>query len=962
MARNAIFTVTLSEPSDKLVTVDYRTVDFTAKAPEDYTALSGRLIFEPGEVSKTVSVPVLDNEPGEPAERFILTLFNPQNADVARLDGYCDIPAGGHGERGNGPLIMAGLITNSWHNEMGRGGYFHAYSGTSEGQSIGIEGSLLASRVLTGGTSAEATAATWYRQNGLNMLDALGNGSLTGPMLRQPVPSDPKTITLLHWLFAARGDIPSQGINYTAKAVPSGGKLTLPAKDAFKVWMIYPATSYLLYSSPFSPTFDSAAPGGDTSIRLTEADYKVAGDTIEVTLPAGAPANVAMWNVVYGYQNAGTIKQGEAEEAYPVWTPIEPGYSACAPDTFRWFEYAMTLAANLDTRDGASTKWTRLRAAMRRTAVRGQSISDLREVIKPMPQFDAIPVTGEPSGMFCWSNHPDAKAPSAELIAKGASSEWLGYNFWSRVGGSGGSVRPGEFVWTPDLIGKSVIAGDVFNGALKASVPAAAAVSQVQIGRGFNDEWRQKTAYQEADHFLFVAVSMNKRPNLAAGEHCYVYLSSTKFYSKDTRWYCDIGQLPELKVDGSLSYLLIPRTSFKRKDGDNTELPAGTRFESFGISIEMKAAYELKLVALRPIGGASADAVKADVAKAVAGSVMPFFPGAMPFAINADTVKQQFVGWNGSPFHGYQLPDFWYFLAEDAAAVHPGITPSQLPVALSDGSLSYPIRPATASGATKTPAALLCEQQMLFLAAASDKWVKDGGTRGGYAHTFVLNTPARMSLGNPTPHSWVYTNDDPNTRWAGYLMRVIESCAKLAYLSRNLSAFEDAGGMAFNQAFDGVSFINQLWPDLNGQRVTIGGKATMIYGFPTDFDDPRKGPPQRLYEEPHSAALLLRACLWLNLSGKLSPAQSLIVAAVGKRCWDYMELRYRRDEGDSMRFTWANFDGANSEQWYGFWHFEIVATMAYLLQNPTGIPDGVDAATMRARLVETQSWLQKNVR
>lgn len=59
-----------------------------------------------------------------------------------------------------------------------------------------------------------------------------------------------------------------------------------------------------------------------------------------------------------------------------------------------------------------------------------------------------------------------------------------------------------------------------------------------------------------------------------------------------------------------------------------------------------------------------------------------------------------------------------------------------------------------------------------------------------------------------------------------------------------------------------------------------------------------------------------------------------------------------------MRYTWAN----DNENWYGFWHFEIIATLAYMLQNQSGIPDGVDAAKFRHRLVETKIWLANNVR
>lgn len=960
MARTATFTVSLSEPAQSRASISYRTVNLSAESPDDFTAVEGSITFEVGEITKLVTVPVRDAISGAPAERFAMTLYNSKGCEIGRVDGICEIPAGSAIDPSTvkGPLIMYGLITNAYHNELGRGGYFHHNSGTSEGQSIGIEGSLLAYQALNGGTYDEQQVANWYKANGVSMLDALGNDSRVGPMLRQPVSSNKNTITLLHWLFAARGNIPSQGIKYDFTAAKSGGKLTIPTgKDIFRVWQIYPASSYLLYKSPYSPSYDSVNPTADTSITLTDNDWTRVGNAVEITIPADASSSVEQWKIVYGYQNAGTIKQGQAEEAYPCWTMIDPGYSACAPDTFRWFEYAMTLAMQVDDRAGKVIRWQQLRDAMRRTAVRGQSISDLREVIKPMPQFAPIPINGEPSGMFCYSNHPNALPPSAAQIAAGANSAWLGFNFWNRIGGSGGSVQPGGYTWTPENMLDVTPAGDMFNGAIEATVPASSDVRQVQIGRRMNDQWRTANAYQEADQFVFVAIRLSRRPNFGAGERCYVFMSTTKYYDPANRYYAEIGQDAGLAI-GNVNkpgYVLIPRTAFTRKDGDNAVLPAGTKFENFGVSMEMQGAYNLRIVAIRLVSGPSEQWIRDNLQKAVRGSAMPFFPGAMPFAINADTIKQQFIGWNGSPFHGYQLPDFWYFLQSDATAVHPDLKVSDLPVPnASTGAIEYPISATTSVGKLKPSAALLCEQQVLFLKQAQDKWESDGGASGIFAHTFVMNTPARMSIGNPTPHTWVYTNDDPNTRWVGYQVRVVDSLARLAYLSRSSDGYADVNALAVTMSMKFINCINTLWANLNGVLVS----GVRIYGMPTDYDDPAGGAPKTNYEEPHAAALLLRACMWLKLSGKLNSGQLDAVNALGKRCFDYIELRYRKSQLDPMRFTWANDD----QVWYGFWHFEIIATFAYLLKNPTGIPSGINTAVLRQRLVETQSWLVNNVR
>ena len=60
--------------------VDYETSDDTADAGTDYTATSGTLIFDVGEIHKRISVPVIDDAVPDSGETFKLTLSNPINA------------------------------------------------------------------------------------------------------------------------------------------------------------------------------------------------------------------------------------------------------------------------------------------------------------------------------------------------------------------------------------------------------------------------------------------------------------------------------------------------------------------------------------------------------------------------------------------------------------------------------------------------------------------------------------------------------------------------------------------------------------------------------------------------------------------------------------------------------------------------------------------------------------------
>src|SRR5205823_4623580 len=61
-------------------TVQYATSDGAAHAPGDYTASSGIFTFNPGETSKTFSVPVIDNLVFEGNKTVNLTLSNPTGA------------------------------------------------------------------------------------------------------------------------------------------------------------------------------------------------------------------------------------------------------------------------------------------------------------------------------------------------------------------------------------------------------------------------------------------------------------------------------------------------------------------------------------------------------------------------------------------------------------------------------------------------------------------------------------------------------------------------------------------------------------------------------------------------------------------------------------------------------------------------------------------------------------------
>ena len=82
------FTVRLNPASSELVTVDYKTVARTATEGEDYTRTRGTLRFEPGQTTKTVRVPVIDDNVEDDGETFLLDLYEASGATMVDTESW----------------------------------------------------------------------------------------------------------------------------------------------------------------------------------------------------------------------------------------------------------------------------------------------------------------------------------------------------------------------------------------------------------------------------------------------------------------------------------------------------------------------------------------------------------------------------------------------------------------------------------------------------------------------------------------------------------------------------------------------------------------------------------------------------------------------------------------------------------------------------------------------------------
>lgn len=88
---NAVFIVSLSAVSGRTVAVNFATANETAVSGTDYLANSGRLTFNPGQKTKTLTIAVKGDTLREANETFRVLLSAPVNATIADEQGSCAI-------------------------------------------------------------------------------------------------------------------------------------------------------------------------------------------------------------------------------------------------------------------------------------------------------------------------------------------------------------------------------------------------------------------------------------------------------------------------------------------------------------------------------------------------------------------------------------------------------------------------------------------------------------------------------------------------------------------------------------------------------------------------------------------------------------------------------------------------------------------------------------------------------
>jgi hypothetical protein len=248
-------------------------------------------------------------------------------------------------------------------------------------------------------------------------------------------------------------------------------------------------------------------------------------------------------------------------------------------------------------------------------------------------------------------------------------------------------------------------------------------------------------------------------------------------------------------------------------------------------------------------------------------AVMPYMPGAAPFTANFLGAPPELITWRGCLYTGYQAPWIW-------------------------GTL-------TGKG-TQTA------NQLAFLAAAQTAYhAQVPSVTGPFAPCYYLPRADSQSFGTANTFGW--NGPDPNSQWCGYQYRPFEGTAR--YWASTPS---DTAAAAICNSF-------LTW---------LAGAWTGAGGPPTDFVS--TGAPQTNYDEPHAAALILRAAMWMDLAG----ASQTLTRPMILKCITYLQRLYNANAGGAMAGTWCPV-GATG--WYGFWNGEILAALGLMIQRAAPI-------------------------
>lgn len=274
------------------------------------------------------------------------------------------------------PLLINedGLVVNSYHDTLGREGYFPSEAGTSEGQFIILRAACLAYQ--------ETADPQW-----LTIIDNC-RANLDWLFLKPP-PVDTNELYIPHWLFVVKRPVEGQSANLEIPiqitwvsalgkwlgSLPAGGSTF--GESVLSLTRLYgpdPDTSRLDFENPYAGVI-GVDYGVPENVVTTEF-----GTSFEIPFANGpsilsSPADARLIAI---YDFGSTMPTSVNIEAWPFWRTLEPTEISCAIDTLAWAYETFEL---LEAVTG-ETQYTTALAAIAANVYKTYAIDDGRPWFK----------------------------------------------------------------------------------------------------------------------------------------------------------------------------------------------------------------------------------------------------------------------------------------------------------------------------------------------------------------------------------------------------------------------------------------------------------------------------------------------------------------------------------------------------------------------------------------------------
>ncbi|NEZ64644.1 hypothetical protein D0962_17925 [Leptolyngbyaceae cyanobacterium CCMR0082] len=324
-----------------------------------------------------------------------------------------------------------GVSINSFHEVLGRGGYFPATAGTTEGQAVGVRSAIKAYRI---------TGAQSWLDRAVLLAEAIEDYYYVVP----PPPAGGDAFDYFyvpHWLINARGSFPTKGIQrdppisngrFGEIFTFANGIATIPGGLLADVYKVYSTDGLLLWPYVYSPLIQ----GTEYAVNYWVSDLLLEGDRFRIApdyiQPGGTPlvptteaaGKIVLASnysgpaiVVYSDYSGPTVGVNEKFEPSPLLRPVGAAESFAAFDVFPWLSEAYDLLFE----ETGNAKWARARDATIGTAITTATVPNISYFYKKEPFYD-IPLRWPGSQVFWIFNNNEG---TIGRINGGVRDQWL---------------------------------------------------------------------------------------------------------------------------------------------------------------------------------------------------------------------------------------------------------------------------------------------------------------------------------------------------------------------------------------------------------------------------------------------------------------------------------------------------------------------------------------------------------